>query len=497
MPPNIILICSDQHRADRIGAYGSRVCQTPNLDRLASEGVPFTRCYSQNPVCSASRSTIMTGWLSRNHRVLTNGPSLSRSIPTVADSLHGAGYRTAAFGKMHLTPHSAGAPQAPHYGFEHLECAEDSRIGPYLDWAIRTFPDYEGYLIGTLFNLPKEEAYWKGRRDFRKEYLQAREKFVKPLEISHTCNWGFGHYSPLPEAAHPNTWITNRAIAHLEAHDSKTPLLMWVSYVDPHNPFDPPKRFREMYRPEDVEACIGVDADESLLPPHTRAVRKYFKDFTEQDHRILRALYYGSITFMDEQIGRFLKALEQKLDMHNTLIVYLSDHGELLGDYGIYGKTAYHYDPCIRVPMIFRWSARWTAGRRESAIMELTDLAPTLLDAAGMKANTPMDGVSFAELLDGRANAPPRDHAFIESYAGAPEDPTPAPLTWAKTIRSSRWRATFYPGASHGELFDMESDPHELHNLWLDPKCREVIEEHRKLLLDRLMLADYPVRRLY
>jgi len=493
--PNIILICSDQHRAANIGAYGSEVCRTPNLDRLAAQGTVFTRCYSQNPVCSPSRATILTGLLSRNHGVWANGPALSRSIPTIADTLKGNGYRTAAFGKMHLTPHSAGVPEAPYYGFDHLDGTEDNRIGPYLEWAFKNFPEFEGYLIGTLFNLPKNEQYWKGRRDFRKEYLQAREKYVKPLEISETCNWGFGHYSPLPEEAHSNVWITDRAIEYVERHDSTSPVLMWVSYVDPHNPFDPPKRFREMVRPEDVEACVGHKTDESLLSPHHRAARNYYMSFSERDHRILRALYYGSVTFMDEQIGRFLRTIERKLDMSNTIVLYLSDHGELLGDYGLYGKTAYHYDSCIRVPLIARWDGRWPVGRKENGIVELTDLTPTLLEATGTKPGFAKDGLSFVPSLDGRTSTPLREHAFIESYGGAPEDPTPAPLTWAKTIRSSRWRATFYPRADYGELFDMENDPQELRNLWFEPRLREVIEEHRKVLLDRLVMADFPLAR--
>jgi arylsulfatase A-like enzyme len=233
-----------------------------------------------------------------------------------------------------------------------------------------------------------------------------------------------------------------------------------------------------------VEARL--DTDESNLAPQTLAARKaYFSAFTEQDHRVLRALYYDSVTFMDEQIGRLLDAVEK---LPNTIVVYLSDHGELLGDFRLYGKTAYHYDSCIRVPMICRWDGHWQA-KRDNAIMELTDLMPTVLEAAGVNGPA-MDGVSFAGRLAG--GEAPRECAFIESYSGLPEDPSPAPVTWARTIRTDRYRATFYPRSEFGELFDLEADPHELRNVWHEQI--KVREEHRRLLLDRLLAAEFPLR---
>jgi len=493
--PNIILICSDEHRIDSIGAYGSRICGTPNLDRLASQGVVMDRCFSQNPVCMCSRSTIMTGLLSRNHGLVAHGYglSLSRQIPTFADILKTNGYRTVAVGKTHLSEWKEGVPEAPHYGFDELDTSDDMKLGPYYDWVTKQFPEFAGYMTGILFVFP-DDKYWQGRRDLRKEYLQAREKYVKPLEISDTCNWGFGHYSPLPEEAHQNTWITDHAIGRLEAHDATKPLLMWVGYVDPHCPHDPPKRFRDMYRAEEVEEPVGLEMDESVLPPHTKANRDWYSRFTLRDWRILRALYYGSVTFMDEQIGRLLAAIERKLDMQNTIVVFLADHGEHLGDHGIFGKQAYHYDPSIRVPSIWRWDGHWQSGQRSASFMELTDLAPTILNAAGVTSPNPMDGLSFAPLLAGRDATSPRDHVYVESYNGGPEDPSPPPLTWAKTIRTARWRATFYPGGKYGELHDLDNDPHELRNLWFEPSYQGVVEEHRRILLDRLLQAEYPLR---
>jgi len=272
--PNIVIICSDQHRADTIGSYGSKVCRTPNLDRLADQGVRFDRCYANNPVCSPSRATIMTGTQSRRHRVMRNGIPCRTDLPTFADVLKQEGYRTAAVGKMHLTPHNQGVAQAPFYGFDELENSEDPKIGPFLDWALENYPEYEGYFLGTLFNLPTNDDYWKGKRDFREEVLPCREKHLKPIEISDTCNWGYGHFSPLPEEAHQTTWITNRAIARVEEHDGEQPLLLWVGYQDPHNPFDPPKRFREMYDPDEMASPVGTETDDAKLPPHLQAFRQ-------------------------------------------------------------------------------------------------------------------------------------------------------------------------------------------------------------------------------
>ena len=493
--PNIVVICCDEQRADSLAAYGNPICRTPHLDRLAEQGTLFTRCYSQNPVCMPERASLISGNYSRHTGVFANSATMPRDVPTLPDLLAEQGYATAAFGKLHLGSQHDGWAEAPHYGFQHLVNVEDNSLGPYLDWALANFPEYEGYLVGTLFNLPPHDAYWQGKRDFRKEVMAAREQFVKPLEISDTCNWGFVHNSPLPPAAHKNTFIADRAIDYLRAADRAQPQFLWVSFVDPHPPIDPPKAFRDLYDPDTVDARIRQEGEEAGWSPHHRAMyENYYRPFTERDWRVMRAQYYGSVTFMDEQIGRVISALESTLDMENTLVVFTADHGEILGDHGICGKTAYHYDSCIRVPLIGRWDGHWRAGLRTDEITEHIGLAATLLDAAGLPNHAVMDGPSFAPLLTGEPLANPRGCAYIESYSGGPEDPTPAPQTWARTIRTDRYRATFYPDASHGELFDMQEDPQELRNLWGDPAYREVIDAHRNLLLERLILMDYPVR---
>ncbi|NLF23979.1 MAG: sulfatase-like hydrolase/transferase [Lentisphaerae bacterium] len=491
--PNIVIICSDQHRADTIGSYGSTICRTPALDRLASQGVQFDRCLANNPVCSPSRATILTGCQSARHGLVRNGYALPHRLPTVAETLQAHGYRTHAVGKLHITPHNQGIAEAPFYGFEAVENSEDPKIGPYLDWAIEHYPDYAGYLIGTLFNLPTDDAYWRGKRDLRQEVARCREQFVKPHEISATCNWGYGHFSPLPEEAHQTTWITNRAIAAVEAHAGERPLMLWVGYQDPHNPFDPPARFRAPYAPDAMPSPIGRDVDDTPLPPHLRAFRRSLSGFTDHDWRTLKALYYGSVSFMDAAIGRLLQTVERRLDMRHTIVVYLADHGEILGDHGICGKWAYHYDACTRVPMIWRQDGRWAGGARRSAIIELGDFAPTLLDAAGIGAGPAMDGASYLPLLAGESLPGWRDHAYVESYNGAPTDPTPPPLCWPRTIRTDRYRCTFYADPAVGELYDLQEDPGECRNRYADPACRAIVDEHRQRLVSRLILRDYPL----
>lgn len=493
--PHIVVICSDELRADSLAAYGNSVCRTPHLDRLAAQGVRFTRCFAQNPVCMPERASLLTGNYSRNTGVRVNGTPLPRDIPTLPDLLDEQGYATAAFGKLHLGNQQDGWATAPHYGFRHVDNVEDHSLGPYLDWALAHFPDCEDYLVGTLFNLPEGDAFWRGRRDFRQEYLAARRRGVEPLEISDTCNWGFTHYSPLPPAAHKNTWIADRTCDYLAAADPARPQFLWVSFVDPHPPIDPPRAFRDLYDADTVDARIWQEGEERGWPPHQRAMYEhYYQAFTERDWRIMRAHYYGSVTFMDEQIGRVVSALESALDMANTLVVFTSDHGEILGDHGIAGKCAYHYDACIRVPLIGRWDGHWAAGESSGAITEHIGLAATLLDAAGLDNCATMDGASFAPRLSGQAAPGDGGHAYIERYAGGPEDPTPAPRTWARTIRSDRYRVTFYPNSDEGELYDMARDPTEVDNRWHDPLCREIVDWHRRLLLDRLILMDYPIR---
>jgi arylsulfatase A-like enzyme len=491
--PNIIVICSDQHRADTIGAYGSAICRTPNLDRLAAQGVTFTRCYTNNPICSPARATLMTGRQSRRHGVPRNGYPLSETIPTFAGLLQSAGYSTCAIGKLHLTPHNRGVLEGPAYGFDHIENSEDPKIGPFLDWALRAYPQFEEYYISTLFNLPTNEAYWRNRRDFRKEVEPCRARHLKPLEISDTCNWGYAHYSPLPPEAHQTSWIANRAIAALERHDKAQPLLLWVGFQDPHNPFDPPAPFSRMYDPAAMPSPVGVEADDEGLPRHLQVFRRAFRTFTDRDWRTLKALYYGSVTFMDDAIGRIMAAVEARFDMANTIVIYTSDHGEFLGDHGICGKWAYHYEPATRVPMIWRGDDRWAAGLRREAILEQADFAPTLLAAAGLEPHAGMDGVSFLPLLSGASNVVGRGHAYIESFNGGPLDRTPDPDTWARTVRTDGFRCTFYPDPDAGELYDLKADPDECRNRFADPAYRPIVEEHRRILLARLIRMDHPL----
>jgi arylsulfatase A-like enzyme len=401
-------------------------------------------------------------------------------------------------GKLHLTPQQEGVAEAPYFGFDRVEPVEDNSVGPYLDWALKNYPEHAGYLIGTLFNIPANPDYWKGRRDFRNEVQACRAAHVLPREISATCNWGFGHYSPLPEEAHKNTWITDRATGIVKGHDTGKPLCLWVGYVDPHNPFDPPGRFQRMYDPDAVDAPVYRPGEEAGWTPHHKALHAYTGAFTDRDWRVLRSLFYGSVTFMDEQIGRLLAAVESRLDMSNTIILYLSDHGDILGDHRIIGKNCYHYDGGIRVPLLARWDGRWKAGVKTDAFVEQPDIVPTLLQACGLDTTSslPPDGLSFAPVLDGSSQAGPRDHAFIESFSGAPEDRTPAPANWARTIRTEGWRATFYPGPV-GELYDLRNDPCESVNLFGDPRFGGVVEQHRRILVDRLTRLDYPLRKTH
>jgi len=480
-----------------MACYGNSICHTPNLDKLAEQGVLFEKCFTQNPVCSPARASLLTGCLSRKTGVVRNGIPLKNEMPTVADILQDKAYQTTAIGKLHITPQQEGVPEAPFYGFQKLISVEDNSVGPYMDWIVDNHAEFEEYIIGNLFNFPVNEKYWKGRRDLRPEILEAREKYVKPRQVSENCNWGYAQYSPLPEEVHKSAFITDCAIDELKNRKTESPLMMWVGYVDPHNPFDPPERFQKMYSPDDMDARVPIAKDSEHIPPHTKACQKHFSNFSEDDWNKQRALYYGGVTFMDEQIGRLIGAIESELDMSNTIIVYLSDHGENLGDHGICGKQAYHYDGAIRIPLICRWDGKWKPGHRSSEIVEQIDLLPSLLDAALNIKSEEMDGISFASILNGKPHSAPRGYAYAESFNGMPTDPSPVLNTWARTIRSDKWRSTFYPDMSIGELYNLEEDPDEQHNLWAEQSCQGVLNEHRQILLQRLIMMDYPIKRNY
>lgn len=480
--PNILWICTDQQRYDTLGCYGNDLVETQTIDTLASRGVQFDRAFSQSPVCSPSRASFLTGRYPRTTRVRQNGQAIPEDERLVTKELSDAGYACGLAGKLHLSPCHPNDPDQPH---------SERRIN-------------DGY----------DEFHWShdtGSGWPTNEYLQwlHREGIEKPTETREDCE--YVHHS-VPAEYQQTTWCVNHAIDFVHANESRNhPWLYSVNIYDPHIAFDPPEAYLERYldRLEDIPLPSYEPGEldtkpryhkrdhKNALSPAQREGYYPFASMDERDHRIIRAAYFAMIDLIDDQVGRLLAALEETNQLEDTLIIFMSDHGEMLGDNGIYLKGPYLYDQAIQVPLIMSWPGRIESGVTCDGLVELVDLAPTVLEAVGLDRMPGMQGKSLWPILTGESSgAQHRDDVYAEFYDAKPGHPDPKPH--ATMVRTDEHKLVQYHGIPDGELYDLTEDPNESVNRWDDP---EYAETHTELLLrltDRMWETcdPLPVRKV-
>ncbi len=471
--PNILIITTDQMRADCMGCAGNSVIQTPNLDRLADGGAVFDRAYCTNPVCTPSRAAIFTGRYPHVTGAWNIGVSLNEDEHTFCDHLKPLGYQCVANGKMHFRPQRApeggnddaanrDRPRADgtFYGFDEHHITEDNQVGEYLTWLADVAPEY---LNNT-----------RGKTDATQG---------DTWDASGSC---------LPPEYHQTHWIAERSIETIQAHDSKRPLFMWTSFVDPHHPFNAPARYAQIYADAELPPAIAPDETHEGRPEHLRQQgdRGYWPgggqehDRDEASLRNARINYYGMITFIDEQIGRILDALDKRGMRENTLIVFTTDHGELLGDHGLMYKGPWLYDSLARVPMLMNGPGI-AAGARVRGLMENVDILPTFLDAIGVEIPYGVQGVSQLPAIGGE-QAAVRDSAIC-SYDAHDRG------IRLKMFRTDRYKLNIWAGEDYGELFDLEADPGETENRFFDPDYAAVKAELYVALAHRLIQDEDPL----
>jgi arylsulfatase A-like enzyme len=416
--PNILLILADQLRYDYVGAYGVHSFpQTPHLDSLAREGWLYENAYSPNPACIPARHNMITGLPARYHGFDDNyfdeqAKPCPWNLPTFAQILSDCGYATAAFGKMHFQPPRRAV------GFDIFEnCDEVVRDISEDDYAqhLRQM----GY--GTAGSL-------HGVRNVL--YMQPQQ-------------------SLLPEELHSSSWVADRTIRYLTMRgDKKRPFLICAGFIHPHPPFDVPPAWAHRH--------------DGKLPPPVRTTtplsalsedNKCLADLPDRESLgRMRELYACAVSFMDCQVGRILKSLEDCGEKENTLVLFLSDHGEMLGDLGTYQKFL-PYDASCRIPFLVRWPGHLTPGRRLREFVDLNDILPTLLDVAGTAypASYELPG----ESLFARQPRKDRGCQYVEYQHGSKR--------WC-SIRDRRYKYVHYYG-DEVQLFDLCSDPEETQNL--------------------------------
>jgi len=494
---NVLLVTTDQQKATTIGAYGDPLGATPALDRLAADGTLFTSCRTQNPFCQPARASILTGQHPSTHGVIRNGIDLpsEAAADSVATHFAGAGFATAYFGKAHFAsyfpdfptgrvesvPDSASVPpewHGPYFGFEHVELVTDVhniRIAPqagHWNWGFGP-PPMGLHYARFLF------------RDGRARGLE-RLRLMQPEAAGRTWDATQAWKNQLPEEDHPTTWIADRAIAWLERVDR--PFFGWVSFPDPHHPFDPPNPWCDRYAPADMLAVLPAAHPEEFdgKPDFHRFWTTGFRGtewewtnpgwslFSREEQCTILAHYYGMVAQLDHAIGRVVDALGRRGLAGDTLVVFTGDHGDFMGDHSMMLKAPIHYESLIRVPLIVRGPGIAPGVRMDDPVGTV-DLAATALAACGVAVPPTMEG---RPLLSGRRESVlTEDDMLRGSFA-------------FRTLTTRRWRMTrdeVVP--ERGELYDLAEDPGELVNRWADPGLRGVRGD-LLALLDDVMRHD-------
>ena len=465
--PNILWICTDRQRFDTLGCYGNPFVTTPNLDKLAAEGALFEQAYCQNPICAPSRASFLTGRYPRTTRVNRNAQRIPNDEKLISRLLADAGYVCGHAGKFHLGPSS---PKAAAWS----EPRTDDGYSLF-EWSMHP-PDTP----------VSQYTAWLSEHDitFSREPVDG-SKYVSFGMDEHTSN---------------TAWVTQRAINFVNVSAQlDTPWFYTLNINDPHDPIDPPRRFLEPYL-DKLDDIPLPDYDEGELdnkPVFQRTCHERsayggkngpftYTDMTEHDHRLIRAGYWAMMDHVDWQVGRLLKTLEDTGQRDNTLIIFMSDHGEMLGDHGMYFQGPYFYEQMTRVPLIMQ-----LPGQREAlkvpAMVELTDLAPTLMEAAKLNVYEGMQGRTLWPILTGQADpARHRDDVYYEYYRAIPGGHADQGYAYVTGVRDRRYALTAVHNLDAGELYDLENDPREKHNRWDDPEYVTIKARMLKKLCDRM-----------
>lgn len=444
--PNILWICTDQQRWDTIRSLGNRHIRTPNLDKLVQTGVAFTHAHCQSPICTPSRASFLTGmYPSTLHACINGNAHWDDAAPLVTKTLADAGYDCGLAGKLHLSAAQGRIEPRPDDGYRVFHWSHH----PSDDW-------------------PEGHAYAQWLKHKGQDYTTLKKK-----------------HGYIPAPLHQTTWCAEMAIAFLKEKRSG-PWLFSLNCFDPHPPLDPPQEYVDRFNVESLPGPLFRDSD--LEAQRRLAGINFQSKPTHPDKfngKLRQAQYWAQIELIDENVGRILQALEETGQRDNTLIVFTSDHGNTTGDHGLRAKGCRFYEGLVRVPLIFSWPARVRQGLRSDALVELTDITPTLLEATGLPIPETMQGKSLLPIATGAAD--PHNHrecvrsVFYRVLQG--------PQTHATMIRSRRYKLVNYHGHGLGELFDLEKDPGEFDNRWDDPKYADVRFEMMTKNFDALAFA--------
>src|SRR5580765_3333765 len=511
MGRNILFITTDQQRYDALGCNGGTIARTPVVDALAANGIRYERAYNQNTVCMPARSTMLTGQYVRTHGVIANGVPLPADAPSVAAHLREkAGYRTALLGKAHFEP-----------GFDlELRWPENSMSEQGLTGPYRGFEHAELAVHVPAFGKRPLQHY--GRWLIDNHGLEATKGFSPLLAAQPGGETGAPEtrLNPIPREWYHTDWVADRTIAYLDSLPDDADWFVWMSFPDPHHPWDPPasEQHRCNWRDRDLPAGHPGSNEEiervlAQKPAHWLALwngewinaeggpGSYRpQNVTDDNIREINAMTHIMNELIDEACGRVLSRLEQRGWIDDTDVIFTTDHGELQGDYGLIFKGPFHTDSLMRLPMVWRPapSAAVSAAVVAEPVGQL-DLAPTFCEIAGVPAPEWTQGEPLPTapgsgrervLCEWDSQFPGYGMHLRSIYRDGWLCTAYEPSTVGEPNGLEKWFAetgmfgggigpispVAYDG-SEGELYAVGDDPHQFTNLWDDPEHKSVRED--------------------
>lgn len=452
--PHVLFLMADQFRGDCVGADGNRAIHTPNLDRIAREGARFRCAYSSTPTCTPARSALLTGLSPWNHGMLLMQRMAAHYPFVKPQAMRDAGYYTTAIGKNHFHP------QRNSHGYHHVLLDESRRAetpefrSDYRAWFYSQAPNLDPDATGIGFNDYESRPY------------------------------------ALPEHLHPTSWTGQTAVRFLETYNRAEPFFLKVSFARPHSPYDPPERLFNRYAEAGLPAAsIGKWAGK-YIPRSWEKSDIWHGDMGREQVRRSRQGYYGSVSFVDEHIGRILEALEKRGWLEETLIMFTADHGDMTGDHHLWRKS-YAYEASARIPMMLRWPSGMVSAPRGQVLsqpVELRDVLPTFLDAAGAAPPKPLDGSSLLALARGNTTGWRR---WIDLEHGVCYNDS---NDW-NALTDGHWKYIFHARRGEEQLFHLDRDPGETEDLSTSPAADSELRLWRGRMVDHLAVRGEPFVR--
>lgn len=435
---NVLMISCDHWFADLMGCAGRHDIMTPTLDYLAEHGVRFDNCYSECPVCIPARRTMMTGLLPATHgdRVYSDRMPMPQ-VATLPQVFRDNGYQTYAVGKLHVFP------QRDRIGFDDVILAEEGR------YEFGVVDDYQAWL-GENGYVGQEFMHGMGNNNY----------LTRPWHLD--------------ERAHPTTWVTTQMMKTIKRLDPTRPAFLYCSYAFPHPPLVPLQQFWDMY--DDAELCAPTGQDWLDDRYVFQALREPEIDYSEKEKRRARRAFYAQCTHIDYSIRSLIGTLRECNMLDNTILVFLSDHGDMLFDHDMVAKRCF-YEQSAKIPLIFTGKpVADMAGTVRHDLAEMADVMPTILQMCGLPIPSTVEGKALFD-----ASLPARDFLFGE--IGEDKKAT-------RMVRRGDYKFIYYPCGNVKQLFDLKNDPTESHDLAGDAAYAALLAELEALMIPQLHGMD-------